>query len=247
MFGRVFNALFLCLAALGGGCFPKGQVPEAMHFAVCADYPPFEYVSHGEFVGLEIDLARRVATDLGLVAIFHDMAFASIFPALKSGFADAAISAIAATRERQIAYDLTPAYFQEELYTIFDMFKPMEGKEALAGQKVACQLGSTMELWLRANVPSAKVSAVDTSNQAIEMLKAGHVAVVVLDGPQAKAFAAQNANLLCAPLAISDAGYAIAFPRGSKLAKSTKSLIKKFMDDGTIDELKKKWGLNESR
>jgi polar amino acid transport system substrate-binding protein len=216
-----------------------------MHFAICADYPPFEYVSRGEFVGFEIDLARRIATDLGRVAIFHDMAFASILPALKNGFADAAISAIANTRERRVAYDLTPSYFRERLFTVFDMFKRMEGKESLEGQKVACQLGSTMELWVRKNVPSARIITVDTSNQAIEMLKAGHVVAVVLDGPQAQEFAAKNTNLLCAHLADSQEGYSIAFPRGSKFARPTKALLKKFMDDGTLDGLREKWGLDE--
>jgi polar amino acid transport system substrate-binding protein len=226
-----------------GGCAKEDQLPKAMHFAICADYPPFEYVSRGEFVGFEIDLARRVATDLGQVAIFHDMAFASLFPALKNGLADAAISAITATRERRAMCDLTSTYFQEKLFTIFDMFKPMEGKESLVGQKVACQLGSTMELWLRKNVPSAKISSVDTSNKAIEMLKAGHVAAVVIDEPQAREFCAKNVNLLCAHLADSEDGYAIAFPKGSKLMSQTELLIKKFMNDGTIEELKKKWGV----
>jgi polar amino acid transport system substrate-binding protein len=218
-----------------------------MHFAICADYPPFEYVNRGEFVGFEVDLARRVATDLNRVAVFHDMAFASILPALKNGFADAAISAITATHERRAAYDLTLTYFQEKLFTVFDMFNRMEGKESLGGQKVACQLGSTMELWLRKNVPSAKVITVDTTSQAIEMLKAGHVAAVVLDGPQAREFAAKNTNLLCAHLAVSADGYAIALPKGSKLAKPTRALIMRFMEDGTIDELKQKWGLDEPR
>jgi polar amino acid transport system substrate-binding protein len=244
---RILKIFCLCVAVLGGGCAKKEQLPEAMHFAICADYPPFEYVNRGEFVGFEIDLARRVAMDLGRVPIFHDMTFASILPALKNGFADAAISAITATRERQVAYDLTPTYFQEKLFTVFDMFKRMEGRESLANQKVACQLGSTMEIWLRKNVPSAKIFAVDTSNQAIEMLKAGHVVAVVLDGPQAREFAAQNAHLLCAHLADSPDGYAIAFPKGSKWVGPTKVLIKKYITDGTIDELKKKWGLNESR
>jgi polar amino acid transport system substrate-binding protein len=237
----------LCATVFGGGCAKKEQLPDAMHFAICADYPPFEYVSRGEFAGFEIDLARRIAADLGRVVIFHDMAFASVLPALKNGFADAAISAITATRDRQAAYDLTPTYFREKLFTVFDIFKRMEGKESLAGQKVACQLGSTMELWLRKNVPSAKIITVDTTNQAIEMLKAGHVAAVVLDAPQAKEFAAKNANLLCAHLVDSPDGYAIAFPKGSKFARPTKALIKKFIEDGTIDELKQKWGLDEPR
>ncbi|MDR1457216.1 MAG: transporter substrate-binding domain-containing protein [Puniceicoccales bacterium] len=212
-----------------------------MHFAICADYPPFEYVSHGEFVGFEIDLARQVATAIGRVAIFHDMAFASIFPALKNGFADAAISAITSTHNRRAAYDMTQSYFQEILFTVFDIFNRIEGREALAGQKVACQLGSTMELWLRKNVPSAKISTVDTSNQAIEMLKAGHVGAVVIDAPQAREFVAQNANLFCAYLDESSDGYAIAFPKGSALAKQANQVIEKFKTDGTIDALKEKW------
>ncbi|MDR2340805.1 MAG: ABC transporter substrate-binding protein [Puniceicoccales bacterium] len=232
-------AIFSC------GCAKKDPVPEMIHFAICADYPPFEYVSHGEFIGFEVDLARRIAMELGRVAIFHDMAFASIFPALKNGFADAAISAIAATRERQIAYTLTPTYFQERLFAVFDMSKRVDGKESLAGQKVACQLGSTMEIWVRQNVPEAKIITLDTSNQGIEMLKAGHVYAVILDGPQAKAFSAQNASLRYTHLADSAEGYAVAFPKGSRLARPVRALITRFVGDGTIDELKQKWGLND--
>jgi polar amino acid transport system substrate-binding protein len=238
--------LFLSFLVLSVGCKKEAPSPQMLHFAICADYPPFEYVRGGDFVGFEVDIARRVAESLGCVPIFHDMSFASILPTLKNGFADVAISAITSTAKRRAECDMSDNYFQEVLYTMFDMFSRVEGKEALEGKKVACQLGSTMEFWVKENVPSAKILTVDTLTQAIEMLKAGHVAAVVLDGPQAKEFCAQNKALLYAFLAESEEGYAIAMKKGSPLKAPINEALRKLKEDGTIRELLKKWKLDES-
>ena len=55
---------------------------KSIHFAVAAEYPPFEYNDHGKIKGFDIDLARLIANKLGKEAFFDTMQFSSILPAL---------------------------------------------------------------------------------------------------------------------------------------------------------------------
>ena len=49
------------------------------------DYPPFENLDNGEYVGFDIDLAKAVADELGLECEFKTLQFDGIIPAVASG------------------------------------------------------------------------------------------------------------------------------------------------------------------
>ena len=210
-----------------------------LRFATCADYPPFEYMRGGELVGFDIELAREIAKDLGSEAEFLDVPFSSVLVAVDSGLADMAIATITKTTMREQSFDFSEPYYTECLAMVYYADAPIESAAQLEGKKIACQLGTTMELWLKEHVPSAAIVATDSNPQAIEMLKAQHVDGVYIDCTQAVEFCAVNPELQYKPIAHADTGYAVAFKKESALKDRVNASLKRLEAAGVIARLRK--------
>jgi polar amino acid transport system substrate-binding protein len=154
-----------------------------------------------------------------------------------------AASTIAVTDERKKNYSFTRTYFSEELHVLFLKSRRPDVEGKFSGQRIACQIGTTMEMWLRRNAGGCKLQTIDSNVQAVEALRAGHVDAVVVDGFQAKSFRSRDGHLDSEFLARSDSGYAIAFRKNSPLVELVDGALEKMDADGTLSHLKKKWGL----
>ncbi len=245
---KIFQSLLVLGAVLCIiGCEDaKHQKESELRLAISAEYPPFEYIDKGETKGFDIDLAQLIGEKLGLKVVFDNMSFSTIFPMLEGGQVDAAISTLTASPERRKQFDFSEVYYKSDLATIYQDTMPLKTVAALESKKVACQLGSTMEQWLKAHVPSANRVAMDHGNQMIEALKAGHVDAVLIDEVQAIIFIEKNPGLSYAIVAPVDEGYAIAFKKGSTQREPIDKALKKLMNEGEIERLKSKWLKNPS-
>jgi polar amino acid transport system substrate-binding protein len=234
--GLMVLSSMLCLT----GCEDSKPDP-VLTFAISAEYPPFEYIEKGQTKGFDIDLAQLIGEKLGLKVVFENMSFSTIFPMLESGQVDAAISTLTASPERRKQFDFSEIYYKSDLATIYKDTMPMKTVAALEGKKVACQLGSTMEQWLKAQVPRANSVAMDHGHQMIEALKAGHVDVVLLDEAQALIFTQKNTGLSYTIVAPADEGYAIAFKKGSIHKEAVNQALDALKAEGECKKLEDKW------
>ncbi|MCR4941506.1 MAG: transporter substrate-binding domain-containing protein [Campylobacter sp.] len=67
-----------------------------------AEYPPFEFIDENRNItGFDMELARELATRVGVELDILNMSFDGLIPALKSGKIDVAISAMSATEKRK--------------------------------------------------------------------------------------------------------------------------------------------------
>ncbi|QEY52136.1 substrate-binding periplasmic protein [Legionella longbeachae] len=214
---------------------------QAIHFAVAAEYPPFEYNDYGEIKGFDIDLARLIAKKLGKVAYFDAMQFSGILPALSLGQVDAAISTITITKQRNKNFDFTEPYYFESMAAVFPKEKPIKSAKELTDKKIAVQLGTTMEIWLKKNVPDASILVMDNNNQTIAALKAGHVDLVLVDGIQGAVYSQKNPGLSFSVIAHSEDGYGIALKKGSPLTQKLNNVLHDLEQSGELSKLKKKW------
>ena len=75
-----------------------------------ADFPPFEYVQNGKYVGFDLGLIKAIAKTEGFNIQIRDMAFDSLIPALKVGVIDIAIAGMTITKERENVVDFSNPY-----------------------------------------------------------------------------------------------------------------------------------------
>lgn len=232
----VLMVLIICLS----GCGSK-KSEHTLVFGVSADYPPFEYSENGKITGFDIELAQLLAKELGKEAIIENRPFSSLFAALQSDSIDAAISTIAITEERQKNFEFSDVYYTESLVMVYPTDRPITNKSELANKKIACQLGTTMEMWLKKQLPPVEVVAMDNTNQAIEALKSNHVDGVLIDGVQGLVFSQKNPGLSFDMIAQSDSGYGIAFKKDSLLKAKVNAALQSLIAKGELARLKKKW------
>ncbi|MBI2602675.1 MAG: amino acid ABC transporter substrate-binding protein [Deltaproteobacteria bacterium] len=239
-------AIFFLILITGCHKTTSPQSSQDLTFGVSAEYPPFEFQQKGVLKGFDVELAQRIAKELGVGARFENMQFSTILPALDSAHVDVAISTIAITEERLKNFDFSDSYYTESLAIVFPAVQPIKQASHLAieknhKKKIACQLGTTMEIWLRKNAPDVDILSLDNNNLAIEALKAGHVDGVFMDSVQASVFSQKNMGLSYAVIASSDNGYGMALKKGSPLKSKINAALKTLEKSGELEQLQKKW------
>ncbi len=237
---KIISSLFLASTLILSGCSQEKD-DKTLTFVVCADYPPFEYLENDKLVGLDVDLATALAKEMGKDAHFENLPFASLLAAVQTGSADAGISTLTVTEERKKMFDLSDPYFVESLTAVYKEETPIHTADELKGKKIGCQIGTTTEIWLKDHLPGLSLTVMDTNNQVIEALKAGHIDVAVLDGAQGVLFSKKNKGLAAQVIATSDTGYCIAVAKGSPLKDKINAALKKLKDNGTLQALTQKW------
>jgi polar amino acid transport system substrate-binding protein len=236
----IYLVFYLICMLLTAGC-GKGFKQNEIRFATFAEYPPFEYSEHGEIKGFDIDLARLVAKALGKTAVFDNIQFSTILPAITSDQDDAAIATLTITPDRQKNFDFTMPYYFEGMSVLYKIHQPIHHVAQLEGKKIAAQLGSVMEIWLRKHFPAKAITSLNTNNQTVEALIAGHVDVVLMDGAQAVVYSHKHPGLESTVITKAEAGYGIALKKGSPLTAQINQALKKLKAQGEIEKLKAKW------
>ncbi|MDR3224519.1 MAG: ABC transporter substrate-binding protein [Holosporales bacterium] len=224
----------------------KDKDNDKLKVGVCADYPPFEYYRDGVLSGFDVDIAKIVAEKLGKTAEFSDMAFSSILVEVKNGTIDAAVSSIGATDERKENYDFTTPYYKSGLSIIYKNDSPISDVDQLSNKKVACQLGSIPEKWLKAKNLKTEIVSIDNVNQAVESLKSGHVDYVLVDNAIAIEYCSTNNDLGSVVVVESiegSEGFSVALKKGSPLKEQIDKILAELEANGELHNLKKKWKL----
>lgn len=94
----------------------KTSAPEADDFVVATNayFPPFEYYEGNKFKGVDIELAYKIATELGQDLFIMDMAFDSIIPSVQNATngVDIGMAGMTVNAERQEQVDFTNGYYE---------------------------------------------------------------------------------------------------------------------------------------
>jgi len=232
------------LALLVGGCNDKTGKTNQLSFGVSSEYPPFEYLQNGKVVGFDIDIATAVAYEMGMTAEFKDMKFASILPAINSKIVDAGISAITITPERAQNYDFSDVYYTISLSAIYRDGLTITNKGDIEGKKVACQIGTSSEIWLKKHNIAGEITSFDGTNQAIEFLKSGRADAVIVDSEVAIKYVEKNPGYKSIIVEKDVDGFGIALKKGSLLLTKVNQAINSLKNKGSIDQIKTKWKIN---
>ena len=85
---------------------PNGKLIMATN----AYFPPYEYYSGGDIVGIDADIAQAICDELGYELEIKDMEFDAIIPAIESGKADFGAAGMTVTEDRLKNVDFTDSY-----------------------------------------------------------------------------------------------------------------------------------------
>jgi polar amino acid transport system substrate-binding protein len=202
----------------------------------------------GEMMGLEVDLARLLASAFGVELRIVEKPFAELLPALKSGELDMVMSGMGITPERALEVAFAGPYLlsgkslvtkSEELAEIMD---PTDLEELEL--TIAVLGGSTSESFVKRYAPGAKVVAVKDYDAAVAMVRKDEADAMVADMPicmlAALRYEDDGLKTLSQPLTIEPVAVAIS-DADPKFRDLVQAYITVAQDNGIIDLLKERW------
>ncbi|MBL9114055.1 MAG: transporter substrate-binding domain-containing protein [Verrucomicrobiaceae bacterium] len=227
------------------GC-KQQQWPNALVIGTDATYPPFEYTDdRGELAGVDVDLGKALAADLGVPVVFKNIQFDGLIPALQSGSVDIIISSMTDTPERRKSLDFSDPYVTTAICLLVPKASPTKSAEDLktGKRRVVTKIATTGELWSRANLPNAEVVAFDTDSACVMEVAKGSADAWVYDQISVMNYAMHHPDTTRAILApIRAEHWAVALPHGQDdLKQKINAFIKKHREAGKFDELAGKY------
>ncbi|MBO5332680.1 MAG: transporter substrate-binding domain-containing protein [Clostridia bacterium] len=249
-----------CFAACGGKEEPKDE-SKVLVMATNATFPPYEYVEGGEFVGIDVEIAKAIANKLGMTLEIKDVDFGAIIGGVQSGKFDMGMAGMTVTDERLESVNFSTSYatgiqsvivLADSEYTSFeDFYTGFDADENPAGVKEGIKIGvqqdTTGDIY-SSDVPAKwgfgedNVIRYKTGADAVQALKSGKVTAVIIDNEPAKSFVAANDGLKILDGEYANEDYAICVAKeNTELLESINKALAELQADGTIDKIIKKY------
>lgn len=211
--------------------------------ATNAEFPPYEYHDGGEIVGIDAEIAKAIADELGMELEIEDIAFDSIIPEITSGKADMGLAGMTVTEDRKQSVDFTDTYAKASQKIIVKEDSAITSPDDLTGVIVGVQQGTTGDIYVSdLEADGTTVERYNKGFEAVQALSQGKIDAVVIDGEPAKTFVAQTEGLKILEESFTDEEYAIAVKKGNtELLEKINGALKTLKDNGTLDEIVAKY------
>lgn len=211
------------------------------------DFPPMGFVGdNGEYTGFDLDLAKEVASRLGLEYKAQPIAWDSKDMELESGNIDCIWNGFTITG-REDDYTWTTPYMANKQVFIVANDSDIKSQADLAGKVVEVQADSSAEAALKENQDLAntfgQLLTTPDYNTAFMDLEQGAVDAVAMDvivaGYQIKQ---RNADFKILDDSLSEEEYGIGFKKGNtELRDKVQRALEEMAADGTLAKISDEW------
>lgn len=211
------------------------------------DFPPMGFVGdNGEYTGFDLDLAKEVASRLGLEYKAQPVAWDSKDMELESGNIDCIWNGFTITG-REDDYTWTTPYMANKQVFVVANDSDIKSQVDLAGKVVEVQADSSAEAALKENQDLAntfgQLLTTPDYNTAFMDLEQGAVDAVAMDvivaGYQIKQ---RNADFKILDDSLSEEEYGVGFKKGNtELRDKVQGALEEMAADGTLAKISDEW------
>ena len=213
-----------------------------------AAFPPFEYIGDdGKPDGFDIALIKAIGDEIGVEVEVQDMEFDSLVASIGTKV-DVSIAGMTVTEERSKAVDFSDSYYDAVQYVLVADGSDLKTYDDLKGKNIGSQMGTTGDFIsedIQAADDKTVINTYDKAIDAVNDLVNGRLDAVILDKNPAEVFAAEYDGIVAldgGDFGFAPEQYAIAMPKGNKkLAEKINGALKTLKENGTYDELVKKY------
>lgn len=158
----------------------------------------------GRLTGFEIDVAKKLAKDMGVKIEFVPTAWSGIIPALLTGKFDIIIGGMGITPKRNLKVNFTIPYDYSGMSMVAHKVKA-RGFSSLndfnkKSVTLAARMGTTAEQAAKKYMPQAKLKLFENESQALAELNLGRVHAVISSAPMPIFHALKYPDKLFVPL-----------------------------------------------
>ena len=169
--------------------------------ATNAFFPPYEFYENEEIVGIDAEMAKAIADQMGRKLTIVDTEFGSIIGGVQTGKYDMGMAGMTVTEERLQSVSFSTSYAtgvqvvivaeDSAIKTLDDLLDPA------ASYKAGVQQDTTGDIYMsdtpdNGGIGEERVVRYKTGNEAVQALLTGKVDCVVIDQEPAKAYVEQN-------------------------------------------------------
>ena len=211
------------------------------------DFPPMGFVGdNGEYTGFDLDLAKEVASRLGLEYKAQPIAWDSKDMELESGNIDCIWNGFTITG-REDDYTWTTPYMANKQVFVVANDSDIKSQADLAGKVVEVQADSSAEAALKENQDLAntfgQLLTTPDYNTAFMDLEQGAIDAVAMDvivaGYQIKQ---RNADFKILDDSLSEEEYGVGFKKGNtELRDKVQGALEEMAADGTLAKISDEW------
>jgi putative glutamine transport system substrate-binding protein len=230
-----------------------GRTPEdiassgVLKVGVKTDVPGFGLLdtASGEYSGIEIDLAYKIAEELGIENVeFVPVTAATRGQLLDSGDIDMVAATFTITDERKMSWNFTTPYYTDAVSLLVKNDSGIDGVADLADKVIGVATGSTSMVALTAAAAESGVELTDSNFSELatypeikSALDAGRVDAFCVDGSILAGYVDDTCHIV-ESIRFSPQEYGLATKLSNTAwAEYLDNLINGWLEDGTIDQI----------
>ena len=217
-----------------------------------AAFEPFEYTTTqglvGEFDGIDIAIAQKIAEKAGKELVINDMEFDGLIAAVSTGKIDMAVAGMTVTDERKEQVDFSDTYYAatQVIVVAADNEDIKSAEDLKNGKKVGVVLSYTGDQIVTdvLQLDDANIQRANRALDVVQDVKNGKLDAVVVDSYTGIALATKNGLKVVEDPAVFDTEeYAIAVRKGNtELLETINATLAEMKANGEIDALTEKYG-----
>lgn len=228
---------------------PNLAAVPAIRFLTTADFPPFNFRDgQGELIGFNIDLARRICSEINVACTVQAWPWEQAPDALIDNQGDALIAGLELSANNGAKFDFSGVYLRlPGRFVVRTEDAAGFDAQKLSGKTIAVRSGSSHAKFVARYLPGAKVVPFETELAALAAVKAHKADVYFGDGMRASFWLNDNSDCSFAgqPYFRTDLfgeGLSIAVPAGhDAVRQAIDSALAKLKQNGALDELYLRW------
>lgn len=256
-------SLILAAVLLCGSVFAlascAGDPSKQLVVATNANFAPFEYKEGNKFAGIDMEIAKLIADELGLELVIEDMDFDSVVTSVGKNNVDVAMAGLTVNEKRKQSVDFTDSYYNASQMLIvlandtsFDACTTAEEVLAKLDElkgtneiEIGVQSGTTGQYfvdgdadWEFDGIDGYKSKGYQNGGLAVNDMKNGAVKYVMIDEQPAKQLvkAVSGIKVIDIPLTVEE--YAFGVDKAQpELRAQINEILARIKSDGTLDNI----------
>ena len=213
----------------------KGEYEGELIMATNATFPPYEFVENGEYEGIDVEIAGKIAEELNLELVIEDVEFGSIIAGVESGKYDMGMAGMTVTDERKESVNFSETYAVAVQSVIVPADSDIKSIDDISADTKG-------DIYATDDYGDEAIVRYKAGPDAVQALASGKVDCVIIDKEPAKAYVAANDGLELLESAYAQEEYAICVAKeNDELLEKINTALTKLKSDGTIDEIVSKY------
>ena len=236
---RMRSFLIILAVLLLAACTAKEK--PTLKIGMNMEFPPFGSKVDGAFVGVDVDLAHKIAEKLEQPYEIIPMDFDTLIPGVVSGKIDIAISGMSITEERSRQVEFSQGYYVVDLAVIANEDSPIKIKSGneIGAYKIGITSGTTAHQWVQENLLMKNLLAVNQLflypdiAEALQDLIKGDIDLVINDAVVVQGYE-DRLPITTKYLIKTDESYGIAMRIDDKQNQKIKAALQDLLDSGEM-------------